>query len=189
MNNSLSCLNSIFLILLFYVLFLILSSGPAKASDGFADVDNINVSGKLIASTCDVINADENHVVDFSNVNVSDIYANSHGLAKEFVIIAKNCKPENDLTINFSGRENEALPGLLNISGDAQGIGIGLKSGGINGVPVSVNSHSNLPSAVRGEDIVFILGAYIKGEPQAVKDKNIVLGNFSATANFILRYE
>ncbi|WP_205957350.1 fimbrial protein [Pantoea stewartii] len=166
-----------------------LLSVKTSASDEFVDIDNINVSGKLVISTCEVIDASEDHLVDFSEVNVKDIYSYSPDLAKEFTITAKNCQPGNELTIDFSGVESETLPGFLHISGQAEGIAIGLKSGGVNGSPVLINSHSPVRGSVDNDDVFFVLGAYIQGEPQAVKNKTVMLGDFTATANFTLRYE
>lgn len=152
----------------------------------FDEIDNINVEGLLVISTCDVLTGDGNYIVDFSDINVNDIYANKQNLTKEFTIIAKNCEPGSNLRITFTGEENDNLPGFIKVNGEAKGIAIGLS---VNGVPVKVNNHAKYLGEINDNQVLFKNGAYIQGEPNAIKEKNIVAGDFTATANFTLSYD
>lgn len=163
------------------------SSTLARAETGkFDEIDNISVEGLLVISTCDVLTGDENYIVDFSDVNVNDIYSKKQNLTKDFTVIAKNCEPGANLRIAFTGTENDNLPGFIKVNGEAKGIAIGFS---INGVPVKINNHSKYSGEINGDEVLFKNEAYIQGEPNAIKEKNIVAGGFTATANFTLSYE
>lgn len=166
------------------------SSTLARAETGkFDEIENISVEGLLVISTCDVLTGDENYIVDFSDVNVSDIYANKQNLAKEFTVIAKDCNPGSNLRITFTGEENDSLPGFIKVNGEAKGIAVGLSMNGIDGFPVKINNHANYLGEINGDEVLFKCAAYIQGEPKAIKEKSIFAGDFTATANFTLSYD
>ncbi|MBS0976563.1 fimbrial protein, partial [Serratia rubidaea] len=68
----------------------------------------------------------------------------------------------------------------------APGVAIGLEN--LDGTALPLNNASKKYRLAAGSNLI-ALQAYVRGEPQAIADKTIGRGEFSATATFSLEYE
>lgn len=117
------------------------------------------------------------------------LYLNARTVSKLFQIHLEGCDTSisSFVTTRFSGNENPALPGLLALGGGstAAGVAIGIETPGDNLVPLNVASDRQLLS--NGANVI-TFKAFIKAEPQAITNRSITAGNFTATSIFMLNY-
>lgn len=151
---------------------------------------NVSYRGNLVAEPCTLLPGDESIAVDFGAVVDKYLYMNTRTQSKPFQLHLMDCDTSLGKTVKmtFSGTESVALPGLLSPDGkgEERGIAIGLETH--EGDILALNKIS------RGQDIsdgnnVINLKAYVAGEPDAIRDRNIKKGGFSAVATFSLEYE
>ncbi|MDI3198241.1 fimbrial protein [Serratia ureilytica] len=171
---------------LLLVAILIASPLPALA----AGDNNLYLHGALVAEPCAISPGDEEITLDFGTIIDKYLYLNTRTLGQPFEIHLEEC----DLTlgktvsVTFTGAENQALPGLLAIDGgsEATGIAIGLETPAAK--PLRLNKVSDKALLQDGANTI-ALKAYIQGEPDAIANKTIGRGAFSAAATFNLEYE
>ncbi|QPJ99573.1 type 1 fimbrial protein [Enterobacter mori] len=149
--------------------------------------DNLQIDGTLVNEPCELAPESENLTVEFDTIITKYLYINTRTHAIPLTIKLINC----DTTIGesgwitFTGLENEALPGLLSVTGAATGIAVGMELP--DGTPLTVNQPSPAFSLLDdATDIV--LQAYIQGEPEAIEKGTITPGDFLATATFEIEY-
>ncbi|KFK95247.1 MULTISPECIES: fimbrial protein [unclassified Serratia (in: enterobacteria)] len=159
-------------------------SGPASAAD------NVRFKGALVAEPCTLRAADENITVDFGSIVEKYLYLNGRTLGEPLVLHLDDCDISlgNMVKLTFSGIENTKLNGLLAISGasQTQGIAIGIETQ--QGSLVALNSGRYNQGLLAGNNTLS-LRAYVQGEPEAIIQKSINPGGFTASATFLLEYE
>lgn len=161
---------------------------PTLAAGG--NDKNVHLYGALVAEPCVIPPGDEEITLDFGTIIDKYLYLNTRTLGQAIEIHLEEC----DLTlgktvsITFTGTENSALPGLLAVDSGSKdkGIAIGLETLTAKSLPL--NKASDKSQLQVGSNII-ALKAYVQGEPQAIADKSIVRGPFSAVATFNLQYE
>ncbi|CAK7012335.1 type 1 fimbrial protein [Providencia rettgeri] len=154
--------------------------------------DDVLFDGTLVEDACEVYPGDENIELDFGTVIDEYLYLNTRTNSQPFTIRLINCDLVlgKEVQVTFTGNESTTLPGLLalnNVS-HAKGIAVGLESA--NGTPIKLNKmkgHIQGLHSGNGNNLNF--KAYIQGEPKALQEKNIILGDFVATTTFTLEYE
>ena len=87
--------------------------------------------------------------------------------------------------IRFFGTEDRSQPGLLAVDGAAQGIAVRLT--GPQDEPLRINQ-DKLSTMLHSGNNEIRLFASLKGSPEAVREKAIHMGEFHATASFVLQY-
>lgn len=151
---------------------------------------NIQYRGILVAEPCAIPPGEDEITLDIGVIVDKYLYAEHRTLGKQFQIHLTDCDLTlgNTVKIMFQGIENSHLPGLLAVDNGstARGIAVGLET--LEGVPFPINTNSAKQALVSGSNTL-TFKAYIQGEPHAIINRNIILGDFSATATFSLEYE
>lgn len=154
-----------------------------------APMMTVNYSGILVAEPCVIPPGEESLELDFGLVIDKYLYLNQRTPGKVFFLKLTECDISlgETVSISFGGTESAALPGLLAInSKTVSGIAIGLESA--SGELLPLNQLSKKLRLKPGSNII-TLNAYIRGEPEAIKNKKIGRGQFSALTTFQLSYE
>lgn len=155
-----------------------------------AGENNVYLHGALVAEPCVIPPGDEEITLDFGTIIDKYLYLNTRTLGQAFEIHLEEC----DLTlgktvsVNFTGTESSALPGLLALDGSSEttGTAIGLETPSAQPLPINQASDKLLLQA--GSNSI-VLKAYVQGEPDALREQRIERGPFSAVATFNLDYE
>lgn len=146
--------------------------------------------GSLVAEPCTLLPEDENILLDFGTVIDKYLYLNTRTHSKPFQLHLIDCDISLGKTVKmtFSGTESLALKGLLALDGssEAKGVAIGLETQ--DGQALALNQQSRGHEITDGNNTL-TLQAYVKGEPEAIKNKAIERGMFTAVATFSLEYE
>jgi len=155
-----------------------------------ADDNNVHLHGALVAEPCVIPPGDEEIALDFGTVIDKYLYLNSRTLGQSFSIHLTECDLSLGKTVNviFLGTESAVLPGLLAIDGSSQATGIAIGLETQQAKPVSINEASDEFLLQEGESRL-ALKAFVQGEPEAIRNKSIEHGPFSAVATFRLEYE
>lgn len=151
--------------------------------------DNLSFTGDLVAEPCTLRPGDDAISLDMTGISTRELYANTRTVGRAFQIHLEGCDSSiaDSVTTTFSGTSNTALPGLLALdaSSVAKGIALGLETPA--DVPLPLNVTSDTQTLGDGNNIIEFK-AYVKGEPQAIVDRSIQAGAFSATSTFTLDY-
>ncbi|MBU5412424.1 fimbrial protein [Serratia ureilytica] len=146
--------------------------------------------GSLVAEPCTLLPEDENILLDFGTVIDKYLYLNARTHSKPFQLHLMDCDTSLGKTVKmtFTGTESVALPGLLALDGgsEAKGVAIGLETE--DGQALALNQQSRGQEISDGNNTI-TLQAYVKGEPEAITNKTIERGMFTAVATFNLDYE
>lgn len=157
---------------------------------GALAADNVRFYGALVAEPCGIAPGDEAIQLGFGTIVDKYLYLNTRTLGQAFAIRLVECDLSLGKTValRLLGTENPALPGLLALSGGstAKGIGIGLET--VKGTPLPLGQGSEKMPLQTGSNVI-ALKAYVQGEPQALANKHLTHGAFSAVATFSLEYE
>ena len=174
----------------FSALLLSLTVGLSGLPSVSQAVDNLRFRGALVAEPCTLRVTDENINIDFGSIVEKYLYINGRTLGLPLVLHLDDCDISlgNLVKLTFSGAENSKLNGLLAISGASQtsGIGIGIETP--QGDKVAINTASYNQGLVNGNNTLS-LRTYVQGEPEAISQKSINPGGFTASATFLLEYE
>lgn len=171
-----------YILSVFTLLFLVVAHTSAAT--------DIRFTGALVAEPC-VINAeDEVLELDFSNILDRELYVNHRSQTQPLTITLTDCSIDTakSVTITFSGNENSKLPGYLAINAEssASGFAIGMET--LSGQAVLLNKGAPPVSLESGRTLI-LLRAFILGEANAIRDRTITYGAFSAVATFHLNYQ
>ncbi|HIE1345158.1 TPA: fimbrial protein [Serratia marcescens] len=146
--------------------------------------------GSLVAEPCTLLPEDEDILLDFGTVIDKYLYLNTRTHSKPFQLHLIDCDTSLGKTVKmtFSGTESIALPGLLALDGssEAKGVAIGLETQ--DGQALALNQQSRGHEISDGNNVI-TLQAYVRGEPEAITNKSIERGMFTAVATFNLEYE
>ncbi|HAT4919955.1 TPA: type 1 fimbrial protein [Serratia marcescens] len=150
--------------------------------------DNMTFRGALVAEPCVIPPGQETVVLNFGSIVDKYLYQNLRSPGVQFEIILAECDLSVGKTVRMTlnGTESLALPGLLAPAGQAGGIGIGLET--LEGQTVAINHSVEKLTLAEGTNGIRLL-AYVRGEPEAIANKTIGHGAFSAVATFNLEYE
>lgn len=146
---------------------------------------NVRLYGALVAEPCTVKTG--NIEVNFGTIVDKYLYANTRTAGVPFAIALENCDLSlgNTVKVTFSGTPSLALPGLLRVSNQSQGISIGIETLQAKKVPLEQSSDA---LALQTPNSSLAFKAYVQGEPDAIAAQTIKRGAFSATSTFTLAY-
>ena len=155
-----------------------------------AQADNVRLHGALVAEPCVIAPGDESVRLDFGTVIDKYLYTNQRTHGQPFDIHLTECDLSLGKTVKmtFSGIENPHLKGLLAIEGGSQANGIAIGMETQAGETLPLNKTGDGIRLVDGSNILTVL-AYVQGEPEAIANRSIERGPFSAIATFSLEYE
>lgn len=167
-------------------LFAALTASPTLA----VGENNVHLYGTLVTEPCVIAPGKEEIVLDFGTVIDRYLYLHTRTIAQPFSIHLAECDLSlvKTMKVTFIGPENPAMKGLLAIdsSSSAGGIAIGLETK--EGKSLALNRGSYVHTLQAGETVVS-LKAYVQAEPDAITNRSIKRGTFSATTTFSLEYE
>lgn len=152
--------------------------------------ENMRLHGALVEEPCILLPGDESVQLDFGTVINKYLYQNQRTLSKPFQLHLADCDTSlgKVVKVRFSGTESLALPGLLALDGSSQAEGVAIGFETPQGQPLLLETATQDNLLSNGNNIVLIK-AYVRGEPDAIANKTIRLGAFSAVATFTLLYE
>ncbi|WP_297196484.1 fimbrial protein [uncultured Pluralibacter sp.] len=151
---------------------------------------DMHFHGTVVALTCSLPPGGDRIVVDFGQIATKDLYLSGRSSAKKFKIQLADCNPDvfRSVAVTFSGTEDTALPDHLAIgSGSgASGIAIGISED--DGTPVHLNQSTTAQQVQKG-DMALEFQAWVEAEPDAVANKSLKYGEFSASGTWTLSYQ
>ncbi|CNI01142.1 fimbrial protein [Yersinia pekkanenii] len=149
--------------------------------------DNMRFHGALVAEPCNIRPGSEAITLDFGSIVDKYLYSNQRTLGKQFQIHLIDCDISlgNIAKIMFTGSNNLKLPGLLAVSDNDMGIGIGIETLAGKALPLDQDSEDIVLNA---DNNTITLKAYVQGEPDAITQRTIKHGEFNAVATFKLQY-
>lgn len=155
----------------------------------FSDT-KVNFDGVLIEDACDILPGDDNIELNFGTIIDKYLYLNTRSWSQPFSIHLINCDLSvgKEVKVSFMGVEDKHLPKLLALDDSSQAKGVGIAINDATGNLLAINSGVYSKPLKKGNDVLDF-SAYVQGEPQALANKNLVLGEFTATATFKLEYE
>ena len=169
------------------VIALLLGASLMRPDYGLA-ATGLTLNGALVAAACKIMAGDEALVIDLGEVTNHYLYLNTRTAGKTFQIHLEDCDTgiSNSVTTTFSGNESTQLPGLLALNGAGdQGVAIGLET--LTDKPLPLNRVSDKQVLSNGNNVI-AFKAFIKAEPQAIANKSITAGIFTAISTFTLDY-
>ncbi|AIL61835.1 fimbrial protein [Pseudomonas alkylphenolica] len=152
--------------------------------------DNLYFSGTLVNEPC--VLAEENELIklDFKSVIDNDLYLNGRTKGRPIELRLKNCDLDvgkRIVSITFSGNESSEPPGLLVLqSATVQGLLVGLET--TAGTALPLNKSHRMGELSSGDNLLNF-NAYLQGEPEALANRSLGLGDFEASMTFALSYE
>jgi len=154
------------------------------ADEGIA---RLTFSGVLSHAPCKLDTESAYQRVDFGRIPVKNFYDFTTTARQPIVIRLLDCvfKTSQRVDIRFYGTEDGSQPGLLAVDGAAQGIAVRLT--GPQDEPLRINQ-DKLSTMLHSGNNEIRLFASLKGSPEAVREKAIHMGEFHATASFVLQY-
>lgn len=159
-------------------------------SGAMAEEDNLYFSGSLVNEPCVLAAEDAQVELDFKSVVNKELYLNGRTLGRPITLRLQNCQlgtGKSKVSIMFSGPESVDPPGLLVLqSADVTGVLVGLET--TDGKALVLNKIHDMGGLVKGDNSISF-NAYLKGEPQALVDRSIGVGVFSAILRFVVDYE
>jgi type 1 fimbria pilin len=157
-------------------------------TDGHA-ADNLSFKGNLVEEACTIRPGDEAITLQLWDVTSKYLYLNTRTRGQGFKVHLEDCDTTigKTVTITLGGRENPALPGLFALDGGSGASGIGLGIETPNDKPLPLNTASDEQALSNGSNVI-ALKAYVRGEPDALRDQSIGHGNFTVTSTFTLDY-
>jgi len=173
-----------------HYLFVILAMAAIGPGMAVAADDNVHFTGSLVADPCVIPPGEENIPLEFGTVIDKYLYENQRTHSEVFTLHLTECDPAiaGTVTVTFSGAPSSALPGLLALDGGsvATGVAIGLENE--DGSALKLDEATS-PVTVGSGEMQLPFRAYVQAEPQAIANRTITPGEFTATATFSLGYE
>ena len=169
------------------VIALLLGASLIRPDDGVA-ASNLTLKGALVMEACKLRAGDEALTFELEPVSNNYLYLNIRTVGKTFRIHLEGCNTSigDTVTTTFSGNESTKLPGFLALNGAAdQGVAIGMET--LTDKPLPLNVVSDKQVLSNGNTVI-AFKTFIKAEPQAIANKSITAGTFTAISTFILDY-
>lgn len=158
-------------------------SSVANAAD--QGQGTVTFKGSIIDAPCSIASGSDNQEVDLGQVSNVALLNGGKSTAQSFNIELENCDITTlkTVTTTFGGAESAAVPGLLGITGVAEGAGVAIIDG--TGTPITLGQPTAEQTLVTGNNTL-AFAAYLQGSttPDAIKP-----GNFTSVANFTLAYQ
>ncbi|HCM1965161.1 TPA: type 1 fimbrial protein [Salmonella enterica subsp. salamae serovar 56:l,v:z39] len=156
---------------------------------------DVEFTGKLLDRPCQVDPVSSSQDVWFLDT-AAPLYHVTPGRSSQrsFVIRLINCHASTfgkTVKLVFSGQGEPALPGYLAVSGVNNGrLGIGiLDTDGSTLLKPGDVHNLGAGSTVTGNAVTLNFKAYVQASPQAIVQRSVQPGDYSATATFALNYQ
>lgn len=173
------------LLMLLATMFCFSFSAMVAADD---NVGTMHLYGTLLElPPCNINNGDDIEV-DFNSTGAKDLYNHGRTWDRYFTIDLEDCETSNFglVSVTFTGPESTELPGYLQMENASTGAVIGIAEQ--DGTFLGLNKTSTTTKLTNGS-VPLVFRAFLQGEPTALANHTIQLGEFRATSLFILTYE
>jgi len=163
-----------------------LTAVTAACIPAAAIATSLHVSGALVGGACTLRTT--NIVVDMGQVSERTFYTQpSHRTAGvPFDIVLQDCdlRVAHDVMVTIRGTEDPYLPGLF-MPSTPRGLAFGIET--LSGDLIPVN-HAGVPLPLDSGETTLHLRGFIEAEPDAVNNKNILVGPVDTSATFRVDY-
>ncbi|WP_273974758.1 MULTISPECIES: fimbrial protein [Serratia] len=161
-----------------------LSSLAHAADQGHGKV---TFTGSIIDAPCSINPDSIDQTVEMGAISNVALASGGKSPVRNFAINLEGCSfgtpaTNNKVTVTFTGAESSAVPGLLGISGSAQGAGVAVTEE--NGKVIKLGEPTTAQTLSDGDNTLNF-AAYLQG---ATASNAIVPGDFTSVANFTLAY-
>ena len=151
--------------------------------------ENLIMRGTLVDAPCFIRPGDDVITLNFEQIIDKFLYRYKRTPSRPLQIHLEDCDISvfKGVKVTFQGLESTALPGMLKLDAGslAKGVAVGLENANGNPLPFNVASPT---TALQSGDMVLRFNAYVHGEPDAIINRRIGHGPFTATATFVLDY-
>ncbi|EGM1627836.1 type 1 fimbrial protein [Salmonella enterica] len=161
----------------------------------FGNAVELEFKGRLLNRPCRIDPEMKMQTVSFRDT-ATPLYNTWPGksYAEKFHIKFINCQKSTmgkTLKLKFTGTEEKALPGYLQVSGVNQGnLGIGIiDSDGVSVLPLNHVHNRGRGIVVQHKNMVLNFSAFVQATPDAIAGRRVKPGTFDATASFSVMYE
>lgn len=163
---------------------------PLLGSFAAQGADNMKFHGALVAEPCVIPAGKENLQLEFGTLVDKYLYLNQRTHGQQFELPLADCDLSlgASVKVTFSGDENPTLPGRLALAAGSQASGIAIGMETEDGTHLPLNKSGQKIPLAKGSNVI-VFKAYVEGEPEAIANKAIERGPFSAVATFKLEYE
>ncbi|CNI75243.1 MULTISPECIES: fimbrial protein [Yersinia] len=160
---------------------------------GFASMANaadqgqgtVTFNGSIIDAPCSIAAGSDSQTVEMGQISNVALQNGGKSQSRVFDIKLENCDITTlkTVTTTFGGAESAAVPGLLGITGVAEGAGIAIVDG--TGSVITLGTATAEQTLVTGNNTL-AFSAYLQGSTVADAIKP---GTFSSVADFTLAYQ
>ena len=156
----------------------------------YANADHVEFTGILRNAIPCSINNDSDLVIPFNEVNDKDLYK-KRDIMQPFDLTISGCEhlPDFSYTMAFTGVENLNIRGAISIDSDDGKAGYAIKLN-YDGNDILLNTE--YPVFFINENNLsteLTFKAFVLGEEDAIQNKSIRLGDFTATTTFNIYYQ
>lgn len=150
--------------------------------------DNITFGGTLRAEPCTLHPDDDAVKVAFSDTGVANLYRYGSTPDQRFIIRLINCQPgvAHEVRLTFAGNESAGLPGSLALDAGSVASGFAITLSDAAAQPLKLGEESI--AMVNDQDSTLTFYRRLKVEPDALANRSIVAGVFTASGTFTLFY-
>lgn len=153
---------------------------------------NINYSGTLIALPCTVAPGKENLHVTMNEVPTKSLYRFKRTAPKLLSFTLEDCDPALATNITFKLTPIEANTdpeGLLDFTPSSEAKGAGIAFEFLNGEQILLNTEYKYPEEIQKGNMTLQMNAFLQGKNDAIANRAIVPGIYSAVMVYTLQYE
>lgn len=154
------------------------------------NADHVEFMGVLRNAIPCSINNDSDLVIPFNEVNDKDLYKKKD-IIQSFDVIISGCEhlPDFSYTMAFTGIENSSIRGAISIDSDDGTAGYAIKLN-YDGNDILLNTEYPITFLNKRDlSTELTFKAFILGEEDAIKNRSIRLGGFTATTTFNIYYQ
>lgn len=154
--------------------------------------ENLNVFGVLVVSPCKVLPEHQQVDVIFDEIILKDIYSNNFEFQKkDFKIVLSECDitVAKQVKIKFEGQQHSQITGSLALEDSANNPDLAIKITSDSGSAINLGDYTALYNIANNGTYELNFLAYLQATANALAEKSIKPGHFSAMAVFSLKYE
>lgn len=159
----------------------------------YADTStNINYSGTLIALPCTIEPGMENLHVTMNEVPTKSLYRFRRTAPKLLSFTLKDCDPTLAKNIIFKISPigpNSDPEGLLDFSPTSEAQGAGMAFETFDGKPILLDTEYTYEQEIESGNMTLNMNAFLQGKSDAIANRTIVPGSYSAVMVYTLQYE
>ena len=153
---------------------------------------NINYSGTLIALPCTIDPGMENLRVTMNEVPTKSLYRFIRTAPKLLSFTLKDCDPALATYISFKFTPidiNTDPEGLLDFTPSSEAKGAGIAFENLQGERILLNTEYTYQEQIKSGDMTLYMNAFLQGKNDAIVNRTIVPGTYSAVMVYTLQYE